>query len=302
MLFPWRDNYTFKSIEYLSPNRRFMLLATPQPTATPHLTLFDGMRLVWERSSPLKVMATDAFVSDDGRSVVLCNSQYTQQKRKDFVIPPLLRGDDKVLALLGPAGRVRRIYGLNDTLTPEEIGHYQRQLDEPIRSIREIGKTWCDRFVFRPQYSQFGFFMDDEVRLFDLVTGAKIVGAASLSQRVKNEQATAIRARLPKMSASERGFILPSLAFYEGQKALPLILKLLDDKTATRVQVSEHPSLPDGDYTEYPVQILAAVALISLLRKDALPYLKKKQASATPYMRQQWDMWIEGLAHKNPFQ
>ena len=91
----------------------------------------------------------------------------------------------------------------------------------------------------------------------------------------------------PTRSSSIR---VSQFALLEGRRALPLILELLDDPSTRSV------SMEGTRYEFYQAQFFAGEALIELLGKDALPYLKRKPVGANPYMRRVWTDMIQSIS------
>jgi hypothetical protein len=240
--------------------------------------------------SPLRRPPTDVFIREDGRAVAVCSRTYRPYPPKDAT----------VIALLGPGGRVQRVFAVEELLSKDEI---HLVLNSSYLSEHSGGYLqWTAYFLYRPQPSPqpslFGFLtlLTGQVRLFDIATGARIVPSPALVQQIKADEIARIGARLAHASSPsswfERWRAVWQLLALRDRWAAPLLIPLLKDPSVEYMNSEDRRGRPITD-VDYPVQRAAGHVLALLLRTDALPYLRPRLRGANPWMRRNWQDAID---------
>ena len=253
--------------EHWSANQRFVL-KVGRVGRGKGLALWEkaegGLKKHWERGYVDRNWPPHhAYVTDDGRYVVLRDVYHNI-------------GYGEVIVILGDGGRINGSYKLSDFLPSEEIH----------AAVRSVSSLWWNEnawFSLIDDERRFALVTQGgTVRCFDLPTGKMM----DLGDEKRAEIVGMVREEAEKWVESEdAGRRIHGITLLGGlrlQDAVPVARKLLQDKTPTgTVSGGEHPVAEI-----YGVQEAAALALVRLIGRDAIPIIEQELPAANWYMKE----------------
>lgn len=230
-----------------------------------------GLKKHWERGYVDRYWPPYlAYVTDDGKYVVLRDVYHNL-------------GYGEVIVILGEGGKVLGSYKLCDFLPVDEIG----------AARRSVSSLWWNENAW------FSLIDDDRrfalvtqggtVRCFDLPTGKML----DLSDEKRAGIVRLVRADAEKWVQSEKaGDRIRGITLLGGlrlKESETIAKRLFQDKTPTgSVSKGDLPSVED-----YGVQTAAALALVRLIGREAIPVIEQELLGANWYMKEELTKVLE---------
>lgn len=248
--------------EHWSANRRFVLNVDDTKK---RLTLQEHGRThaktLWSIPYPQPSAPETAYITDDGRSVVL------QDQHGNL-------GYGKVFLFIGPSGKLLKSYTLEELLTQSEILHAPH-------SISSIWWSAHGQFFFTANQTRFACVTHrGTIRCFDLATGCRLDSDMAVRRSVRDESIMRARAWLSSTNEDERGTGIVQVGVLGDKESLSKLKSLMDYHRRARGEPYEEDD--DG------IQYLAGSAVVTLLQAESAPLLESHLARLPEKETRDW--------------
>lgn len=271
---------------YRSPNKRFTLSVD---RLRMQITLKEAGKVRWQTGLVQGGVPSEAFVSDDGRRVVLLGSNSTcfiTAMEMDLAVL-----DEKGAVLAGYDDGLRR-------LTDTSHLRYAEGRDDLGPQYRQSDLYVPDSGLFSPDGGQLWFIRGEHVDLgdsegfeykptaLDLQTGQILAVSEQLENELRGRFRKLIATKLSSDQWWDQATALGYVAATKDKTFLPQIQKLLNDPTVTNYGYSNGRRLDRA----HGIQTAAGLALATVSGKEAIPTLMQKlrASKSSPSDRANW--------------
>ncbi|MCW3055012.1 MAG: hypothetical protein JWN14_4182 [Chthonomonadales bacterium] len=238
----WSDNRQF----VLRVDNRLKRLTLQQNKKPPFRTL-------WSIPYPQGWVPSNAYVTNDGRHVVLLD-RYSSTKK------------DKTLYFLGPSGNALRNYNPIQFLTLSDVLY-------PRNSYHNIFGGEEGLFFLTLSQTCFAYITQGgTIRIFDVATGNCLDAPIEVKQQIRNEAILRARTWLFSPDNGHRTTGMIQVAGLGDRASLPTLTALLDFQTPTK----DSKTRQDNASVEEGIRYIAAGALVTLLKEKSAPLLEAR--------------------------